>query len=93
MKLIIEISESRRSEKEKKLYGKVSIHNCLATRGHSSGPSQMQDATEDLRSWDNSFSQALEVARLTELSRKIDKLVEEYYDSEADKFSIFKKTE
>jgi len=93
MKLIIEIVESRRSEKEKGNYGKVSIHNCLATRGYSSGPSQMQDATEDLRSQDNSFSQALEVARLTELSRRIDKLVEEFYDSEADKFSIFKKSE
>lgn len=91
MKLLIEIEESRRSEKEKECYGKVYIHSYLTSRDYSILNSRTTSVVEEVT--DNPFTQALETARLVELSKKIEKMVKEYYDSEADNLRILRKSE
>ena len=89
MKLIVEIQENRSCDKDRPQ--KVFVHSSLAANDYNPRNTKSDYVAEGI--WDKSFTQALEVARLTELSQKIESLVMEYYNSEADKLSICKNSE
>lgn len=85
MKLVIEIQENRSYNKDRP--EKAFVRSSFMSNDYD--PYNKSGCIAEAL-WDKSFTQALEVARLTELSQNIEELVKEYYDSEADKFSISK---
>lgn len=86
MKLVIEIQENRSCNKDRP--EKAFVQSSFASNDCDLCNNKPSYIVESIR--DKSFTQALEVARLTELSHSIEELVKEYYDSEANKFSICK---
>lgn len=88
MKLVIEIQENRLCNKDRP--EKAFVRSSFMSNDYDpyNKPSYIAETIRD-----KTFTQALEVARLTELSHSIEELVKEYYDSEADKFSICKNSE
>lgn len=89
MKLLIEIQENRSCDKDRP--EKVFVRSSFISNDYDPCNNKTGCIAETIR--DKSFTQALEVARLTELSHSIEELVKEYYDLEADKFSICKNSE
>lgn len=86
MKLVIEIQENRSCNKDRPK--KAFVQSSFVSNDYNLCNNKSGRIAEAL--WDKSFIQALEVARLTELSQNIEELVKEYYDSEANKFSVCK---
>lgn len=86
MKLLIEIQENRSCDKDRP--EKAFVRSSFISNDYDPCNNKTGCIAETIR--DNFFTQALEVARLTELSQNIEEVVKEYYDLEANKFSIYK---